>query len=235
MRNFIISLAVLLVAATLSIPGWAYQEVLDNAEVLNWGQLKLTGGLQGITDNGTANVTGIIDTGIQQDFGVRGLIGFGETDFYIGGLVKWIPIPDVDNQPAIGFNVGMTYATWMSDVTDTTLRFEPLISKKFAIETAHVTPYASFPLGIRMRSVDAANQSDELEDDTRLTSQLVVGTQLELAQWREMQFIGEIGLDIDETFSHIALGIVYYIDGFSSGTTSSPAAPAESGSAVDID
>ncbi len=202
----LLALFTLTMVLLTSLNTWAYHAVLDNAEVLEPGHFKATGALQAITDNGGLNASGIFDAGIQQDFGLRGVAGFGETDYYVGGFVKWVPIPDVDNQPAVGLNAGITYAKWMRDVKDTVFRFEPLVSKRFAVETANVTPYASLPLGIRMRSSNYSN------DSTRLEVQLAVGGQLQLEQWKNLQFIAEIGLDLDEAFSYVTAGAIMYFD-----------------------
>jgi len=185
---------------------WAYHEVLDNAEVLERGKFKLTGGLQAITDTGGVNAVGAVDSGIQEDFGLRGLFGFGETDYYLGGMVKWIPIPDVDNQPAVGLNAGLTYAKWMHNTKDLVFRVEPLVSKKFKIQDAEITPYGSLPLGLRMRS------APDRDDSTRVEVQLAAGAQLQVGSWKNLQFIGEIGLDLDEAFSYFTAGAIMYLD-----------------------
>jgi hypothetical protein len=148
----------------------------------------------------------LFDTGVAPDFGVRGLVGFGKTDYYLGGMVKWTPIPDVENQPAIGFNLGVTYAKWYEDVKDTTFLFQPIVSKKFAVQEIFLTPYASVPLGIRMRSTTLR------DDNTELTSALVLGGQLQVAQWKNLQFLAELGLDIDNAFDHVSIGAIFYFD-----------------------
>lgn len=195
----------LLFLGFVSSPCWAYYEVLDTGEVLARGHYKLTGGLQALTDTGGANLTGIFDAGFTPDFGARALVGFGKTDIYLGGMAKWMPIPDVEGQPAVGLNAGMSYARWM-DATEVTFRIEPLVSKKFAVDSAFVTPYASLPIGVRARNSNVA------DDTTKTTFQLVAGAQMQLPQWKNLQFIGEIGLDLDNAFSHIAAAAIFYFD-----------------------
>lgn len=185
---------------------FAYQDVLDNAEVLERGHFKGTAALQALTESGGGNFTGLFDTGVAPDFGVRALVGFGKTDYYFGGLVKWTPIPDVDNQPAIGFNVGVTYAKWFEDVKDTTFIFQPIVSKRFPLQEVFITPYASIPMGIRLRD------STMRDNDTELTSALVLGSQLQIPQWKNLQFLAEVGLDIDNAFDHVSVGAVFYFD-----------------------
>jgi hypothetical protein len=197
--------AVLLALTLLSSTCWAYYDVLDTGEMLPKGTYKLTGDAQLLTETGGLNVGASIDTSFRDEYGARALVGFGRTDYFMGALFKWAPIPDIDNQPAIGFNLGLLYAHWNGNA-DLTVRFEPIISKKFTIERSVVTPYASVPLGLRMRTTNAnTNTSD-------LTAQLVLGSQLQVEKWKNLQFIGEIGLDLGNALSSISLAAIWYFD-----------------------
>lgn len=202
MRNWFFAVFLL-----TSLPSHAYYAVLDNAEVLPLHHYKLTGSGQALTDNGGLNLAGRMDAGFTEEFGIRGLFGFGKTDLYFGGLVKWIPIPDIEGQPAIGLNGGMIYAR-DNDVQDTTFRVEPLVSKKLNLDGAILTPYASLPVGIRMRTAD----DPYIDDNSVMTFQLVAGTQLQLEQWKKLQFIGELGVDLDNAPSHVSVGAIFYYD-----------------------
>ncbi len=193
---------VLLFAGSTS---WAYYDVLDNAEVLEPGKFKLTGATQALTSTGGGNLDAIIDAGIQQDFGLRGIVGVGTTDYSLGAMVKWIPIPDVENQPAVGFNVGLLYGKW-HDAKDLTFRFEPLVSKKFVMEQVTLTPYASLPLGLVTRNSSTQNT------DSQIAWQFVAGSQVQIEKWKNLQFIGEVGVDLDHSLSHISVGALWYFD-----------------------
>jgi hypothetical protein len=190
----------------------AYYAVMDNGEILAPGKYKLTPSMQFLTDSGGVNLSARGDMGFTDEFGGRVLFGMGKTDYFLGGLVKWMPVPDVDRQPAIGMNVGLLYGK-DRDTRDLTIRVEPLVSKKLNVGDAKFTPYASLPLGLRMR-----NSSDpRVNEDTKLAIQLVAGTQLEIPHWKNLQFMGEIGLDLENAPSHVSFGAVLYFDeeGFS--------------------
>ena len=111
----------------LGSQAFAYYDVLDNGEVLPQGHYKLTGDAQLLTDTGGLNVGAIFDAGFQDEYGIRALAGTGRTDYFMGALFKCMPIPDTENQPAVGFNAGLLYAKW-EDSRDLTFRFEPLVS-----------------------------------------------------------------------------------------------------------
>lgn len=195
-----------LALVAFAAPAFAYYSVMDNGEIMGPNKYKLTGETQFFTDAGGVDFSGRFDVGFNEDVGFRGLLGFGKTDFFAGGLVKWMPIPDVEGQPAIGANMGIVYAK-DGGFTDLNFRFEPLISKKFRVNFGDLTPYASIPLAIQLRNSDGPQR-----DDTELTSQLVVGSQVKLKDWRNLQFIGEFGAELDNAESYISFGAVIYFD-----------------------
>lgn len=206
MRKFWL-FSTLVMALTFSTSTWAYYAVLDNGEVLKSGRYKLTGDAQALTQDGGLNVAARFDAGFQEEFGVRALAGVGKTDFFVGGLFKWMPIPDLERQPAIGFNIGLLYGK-DGDTRDLTFRFEPLISKRIEVDATAFTPYASLPLGLRMRDSDDRS----VNEDTRLAVQLVVGSQLQIEAWKNLQFMAEVGIDIDNSPGYISGAAVLYFD-----------------------
>ncbi len=204
LRRILMSSAVLV----FSSPAFAaYYGLLDNGEIMGQGKYKLTGDAQVLTENGGLNVGGTFDMGMSDEFGMRALLGFGKTDFYGGAMVKWMPIPDVDSQPAMGINIGLIYGD-DGDVSDLTFRFEPMLSKKIAVEATTFTPYAAVPVGMRMRNADNA----AVDDDTKATFQLVVGSQLQIEKWKTLQFMAEFGIDLDNAPGYVAAAAVFYFD-----------------------
>lgn len=195
----------LIFTALFSAPAFAYYDVLDAGEILPQGTYKLTGAGQLLTDRGGLNAEAMIDAGFQDEFGMRGLFGFGRTDIFAGALFKWMPIPDIDKQPAIGFNVGVLYGK-ADAARDLTFRFEPLVSKKFSSGDLVFTPYASLPIGIRTRDSEIDGNS------TNMTWQLVAGTQLQVPKWKKLQFMGEVGVDLDSAVSHVSIAALLYFD-----------------------
>jgi hypothetical protein len=204
MRHILISLLAFLVSS----PAWAaYYGVLDNGEVLGEGKYKLTTDVQALTKNGGLNLGAMGEMGFQEDFGVKALIGFGKTDFYGGAMFKWMPIPDLENQPAIGVNLGVIYAN-DEDVRDLSFRAEPMVSKRLSVDETVFTPYVSLPVSVRVRNTD----DPAIEEETRMTFQLVLGSQLQIAAYKNLQFIAEIGLDLDQAPGYVSMGAVWYFD-----------------------
>jgi hypothetical protein len=204
---------------TYSSSSWGYYALLDNAEILKRGQYKVTPDLQILTDDGGANVGVRMDIGFEEDYGLRALAGAGDTDFFLGGVFRWVPIPDIESQPAMALNIGIIYGK-DEDVRDLTFRTEPMLAKKIEIETTTWTPYVGLPAGLRIR------QSDDplIDEDTELTFQLIVGSQFKFEQIANWQFLGEFGADLDNSPTYIAVAAAYYFDAGSSDTPPSTAA-----------
>jgi len=193
-------------ALFLSSAAWAYYDVMDTGEVLGDGRYKVTAVSELLTSRGGLNAGGIFDMGFQEQYGLRALVGVGTTDYNFGALFKWMPVPDTDSQPAVGFNVGLLYAKIDND-NDLTLRFEPLVSKKFNLEHLVLTPYASLPISMR-------NRTSTTEDSSSAMGwQAVVGSQLKIEQWQNIQFMAEAGVDLgSNAYSHVSLGAMWYFD-----------------------
>lgn len=185
----------------------AYTSVMDTGEIMGPGQYKLTGESQFITnENGGVNLSGRVDAGLNEELGFRGEFGFGKTDVFLGGLFKYMPFPDTDTQPAIGFNAGLLYGRTRGNNL-VTMRFEPLVSKQFATTFGKVTPFASLPLGF-------VNGDHEPNGDAKAYSQiqLALGSQVKVKQWQNLQFMGELGLNLKDAYSYISLGAILYFD-----------------------
>lgn len=203
------SLRVLSLALLIGSHGYsyAYTSVMDTGEIMPANQYKLTGETQFITnEDGGLNLGGRFDGGINEDMGFRAEVGFGKTDVFLGGMFKYMPFPDTDTQPALGFNTGILYGRNGSN-SETTLRFEPLVSKQFKASFGKLTPYASLPLGVVLSSKDIRGKKD-----TNVEMQLAFGSQVKTNKWDNLQFIGEVGLNLKDAFSYISLGVVYYYD-----------------------
>lgn len=182
-------------------PSQAYYETLTTGNLLERGQYAATGSGQFITsgDDGF-NVVGMLDSGLTADSNLRAVVGFGTTDFHLGGYYKWVPIPDVDNQPAVGIMGGVVYARH-EQFDELSLRFHPLISKAFEVEVGDITPYASLPFSLR--SVDG---------DFDVPLQAVVGAELKTFHYENIKFISEIGFDVSKSFTYFSIGMIVGID-----------------------
>jgi len=196
--SFLLASLILVLFSTKAL---AYYSTIDTGELLPSDTYRAIIETQFVTDpsNGV-NFVGRFDGAIDDETGYRALLGFGETDFHFGGFVKWIPIPDLDNQPAIGVLAGVLYANDGSlDILS--LRLHPLISKKFELEAGVLTPYASLPFGIQ-----------SIDGKTTLPLQLAVGSEYKPKQFEKLYFGGELGFDLAKSYTYFSLFAAMNID-----------------------
>ena len=179
----------------------AFFETGESAEITKPGYYKI--GIMPqirLSDGSGMNVTGFFDSGLAEDKSVRVSLGAGETDFYTGGSFKWVPIPDYENQPAIGGKVEAIYARKSSDSL-VSFRFQPLASKKFDTEHGLFTPYAGLPISVTTWRSNT---------DTQVN--LVGGTEFVTPKIKNMEFGAELGLNGTKSFSYISGYITFLLD-----------------------
>lgn len=178
-----------------------YYSTLETGKLLADGHYRLGAETQFITegDDGV-NLAARLDGPINDEWGWRAVAGFGTTDVYLGGFAKWVPIPDVDSQPAVGALLGVLYANY-SDMSELSLRLHPFVSKAFDLEFGDLTPYAALPLGFRTA-----------DGDTDFTSQVALGVEFKPEALEKIDFIAEIGFDIDNAFPYFSVGATIEFD-----------------------
>lgn len=205
-----------LILLTMLTIGWlapsgalAYFSTIDTGEMIAPGQYQLSfepqlmlSSYHGLNSGG---VNGVFraDTGLDESSGLRGIVGFGTVDFELGGMYKLVPYPDLEKQPAIGFEAGAILAR-INGLTEFSLRFHPLVSKKFATEIGDLIPYASLPLGLTTRP-----------NETLVTMQIVGGTEMRLLNVPNLSLFGELGINLSQSFSYLSVAAAWrFDDGF---------------------
>lgn len=185
----------------LSSQSFAFMEFAESGDMTPKGTLKVGAGPQiRMSDGSGVNVTGYLESGFRDDLSWRVHLGAGETDFYAGGSVKWVPIPDYENQPAIGGRVDLEAGSKDSS-TLTVFRVAPLISKGFQTDYVYFTPYAALPLG-----------TSSYKGSSDFFTQLALGSDIKIDEWKNMLFNVELGSNISKSFSYLSLNYFYFFD-----------------------
>jgi hypothetical protein len=176
----------------------AYFSTIDTGEIIAADQYQISIEPQLVLNryDGT-NAVMRFDTGLDEASSVRGILGFGKVDFELGGMYKYVPFPDLDKQPAIGFEAGAVLAR-VNGGTEFSLRFHPLISKRFATEVGDLIPYASLPFGITSRT-----------DQTVVPIQLGGGAEFRPLNYKNWSFFGELGINLNQSFSYLSLAAAW--------------------------
>lgn len=202
----------LVFTSLLSTPAWAYLSTIDTGDLVPEGKYQAIIEGQFVTDpDSGANFIGRVDGSIDDETGWRGLLGFGDTDFEVGGFIKWIPIPDFEDQPALGALAGVTYARESSD-SELAARIHPLISKRFGLELGDITPYASLPFGLHSRGKKRIDDDGDVQDKTFMTLQLAAGVKFRPSSLENWSFGGELGFSLSEANTYFSLFAALNID-----------------------
>ena len=179
---------------TVGSTSFGYYTTMDNGEIIKKGQYRIVAepnvvfnDLQGL------NMVAKFDMGFNESSNFRGVLGAGAVGFQTGLLYKWIPIPDFEDQPAIGLLGGFIYAR-NAGISYLNLRLHPLVSKKFETENGIVIPYVAFPFGVTTS-----------EGKATYPLQLTVGSEWQPTSFKNISFMGEVGIDLHESYSYIAV------------------------------
>ncbi len=176
----------------------AYMTTLESGHIEPVGTHRA--GLMGqirLTEGSGANVGGTFDSSLNETSSMRVQVGGGETPFFSSLSYKWIPIPDYENQPAIGLKLEGLYGK-LKDDTSLALRAHPLISKNFITDRGNFNPYFALPL-----SYISYKSSSET------TTQLVFGSEYMTDNAENFVFTFELGISGAKSFNYVA-GLVTF-------------------------
>lgn len=188
-------------ALLLSTQARAFMTVQESNEITPKGFYKLGIEPQVRTSNGSgSNFTGFFDLPINEEMSARAVLGAGDTDLNIGGSFKWVPVPDYDPQPAVGGKIGL-YSWRESDNTFTTIRVEPLVSKKFQTEIGEFIPYGALPILFNSG-----------KDSNKTGVQVALGCEFRHAEADNMTFGLEAALDAKDSFAYVSGYVTIYLE-----------------------
>lgn len=189
----------ILTVICFSFSSHAFYTVHESGDLLKPDQMQASGELQLITnhDDGV-DIVGRFDKGLDDEKNLRFEAGTGTTDFFFGGYLKWVPYPDFEKQPAIGFDFGAHYAHYEKN-NELSLRVIPFISKRFESSLqGDFTPYASLPLGLGTY------------DDKSITAvQIVIGTRYHHPDFVHCDFSAELGIKLNDAPTYFSISAIF--------------------------
>lgn len=187
-------------ALCLPLTSHAYLTVGESADVTPQGILKI--GIEPqirMSEGSGANLTGFVDGAVSEDLSYRVQLGAGETDLVFGGSMKWVPFPDFEKQPAIGFRGDLIFGREQNE-NFTTVRLAPMMSKQLQTDYVLFTPYVALPVGL----TSFKGKSDSI-------GQLALGTDIKIDEFNTSMFNVELGANLNRTFSYISFNYVYLL------------------------
>lgn len=184
----------------------AYLTIGESADVTPQGTLKI--GIEPqirLSEGSGANMSVFLDGGIREDLSWRALLGAGETDLVLNGSLKWVPYPDFEKQPAIGFRGDISVGR-EAEETFTVVRIAPMVSKQVQSDYVLFTPYVALPVGMQ----GYRGKSETL-------AQLALGSDIHMNEYENAHFNIELGTNLNRAFSYLSFNFVYMLgtnDGF---------------------
>jgi hypothetical protein len=187
----------------LPLSSHAYFSTLNHGEVIKTGHYRLSLSPQFITSSDLgegANFAGRFDFGLNDESDLRVQVGTGRVNFHVGGMYKWVPIPDTADQPALGLLAG-GFVARQSSVSSVSVRAFPFISKRFDSDAGMFNPYISIPIGISSTA-----------DTTEVPVQFVAGSEWMPPGLERISFWVEMGFNLTKSFSYMSLQVSMYWD-----------------------
>jgi hypothetical protein len=179
----------------------AYLTIGESTEVPKAADYQVGFEPQILTDGGGgSNFTAYFDSPFNDATTGRLWLGAGKIDFNVGATVKYVPFPDVDTQPGIGFRAGGFFAR-KSDLNILTLQLAPIFSKKWNTDAGLFIPYVAVAL-------DLTNTKDR----NYTGSQFVIGTEYKTTEIPNMYFGTEVGFNLQDSYSYISGNITFPFD-----------------------
>lgn len=171
-----------------------YLSIGESGEILPTNSYRLGASLQTLTaGKGGLNVGGFLDAGWRDDLSSRFLFGVGSVEFHMGASIKYIPFPDIGNQPALGVRSAF-WLTRIDDTSVTTWQVAPIASKKIDLTKGKLTSYFAIPINFVF-----------LKNKSETGTQFTVGAEYEHPEWHDVFFTGEAVLNLNKSESGIAV------------------------------
>jgi len=194
----------LILALFFSQYALAFNSLQETGDLLKESEKQLLPELQFVTSGNTGvNLIGRFDMGYDADSNLRFLVGTGATDVELGAYYKWVPYPDYDKQPAVGFSFGFEYARYKKEniatpKNDIGIRAAPFVSKKFETEKGLFTPYGSLSLGF-----------NSYDSDRYTPVQLILGSRYKHPEFDTCDFSAELGFNLSDADAYFSVAAIF--------------------------
>jgi len=191
----------LLSTLLVSSSSFAYLTISETAELPPATYYQLGFEPQFMTNKGGGtNASVFFDAPFTDSTAGRLWLGAGVIDFNVGATVKYVPFPDVESQPGIGFRAGGFFARKDSE-NFLTLQFAPIFSKKVDTDNGLFTPYAA--VALNMTNTKERNFTG---------SQVVFGSEFKSPEIPKMYFGLEAGFELADSYSYFSGTVTFPFD-----------------------
>ena len=191
----------LLLSFLLSPQAHAYLSLAESGELVQDGKYQVGAEAQLLTNRGNgANINAFFDTRLNESMSGRLSMGGGSVDFNAFASAKWIPFPDVDNQPAMGLRFGAGIAR-DEDLNLIQLQVAPLASKRYQTDIGLMVPYVALPFTFL-----------NTKEENYVASNIAFGTEYSHPDFEYGFFGVEIGAELSKSYSYISIFATFPFD-----------------------
>lgn len=184
----------------------AYLSLLESGELTPSGVSQVGLSPQFLLSNGGGtNMSAYLDRSLHESVSMRASLGTGNTDLWAGLSLKWMPIPDFKEQPAIGLRTGFNIVR-KNDESLFVVQLTPLVSKKYEVEAGQIVPFAGLNTNI---------ENSKKNDSTSF--QLIAGAEYNNPNWNSVKVAAELGMNMSKSFTYFATSVSIPIDMLYSG------------------
>lgn len=181
-------------------PSFGYLSLNESAEILPDNYFNLGFAPQVFLSNGGGFDGSVFaDTHLFENTDGRIAVGAGDVDFWTQASVKWVPFPDVDDQPAMGLRGAIGYSR-DTDQNYMHIQISPLISKKSTTSAHDMLPYLGLPFTYVIE-----------KGNTYVASQITLGAIW--FPWNTAQFGAEFNLNIKNSISSASVFLMFPFEG----------------------
>lgn len=180
----------------------AYLTFLESGEILSSDLRRASVVPQLLSNMGSGgNLDFAYDHPWNESMSSRFMVGTGTTDIHLGGSFKWVPIPDVQRQPALGLRGSLWFARY-DDENFLTQTIAPFLSKKYESDVGMWIPYLASPLNFTLN-----------RNKNSFGQQFIVGTEFLRPEWKDLHLAGEISFNFKDSASFFAFLVGWTFDG----------------------
>ncbi len=170
-------------------------EIVDRIKANISTQWLINGGYEGV------GVMGHMEIPFSESSSWKVGLGRGtDINLQVDGSWKWIPIPDYENQPAVGLLSGVTYIHCPCPNSPSAfgLYTHPIVSKKIRANFGTFNTYTGPLLGFMFN-----------DNDTWYPIRLTLGSELIVDSMKNLGFTLEGSLNLNNSTNSVAFGIGY--------------------------
>ena len=181
-------------------PAFAYLTLNESAEILPDNYFNLGFAPQTYLSNGGGfDASVFADTHLFENTDGRITVGSGDVDFWTQASIKWVPFPDVDNQPALGLRGALGYSR-DANQNYVHLQITPIASKKSQTAAHDMLPYVGLPITYVFE-----------KGNTYVASQISLGALW--FPWQTAQVGAEFNLNLKNSISSASVFMMFPFEG----------------------